>query len=144
MAIYNLRVEPDRGRSAVYRYEYTLRVNDFSWEKDSKYDDFLFGQNVNMPDFASEDPKLFWESCENYERANANTFRTIDFSLPTELADEENIELAARFAEELFGDKFVYSMAVHSKPSSAQSIQNIHCNIMFSERKIDGIERDSK
>ena len=144
MAIYNLRVEPDRGRSAVYRYEYTLRVNDFSWEKDSKYDDFLFGQNVNMPDFASEDPKLFWESCENYERANANTFRTIDFSLPTELSDEENIELAARFAEELFGDKFVYSMAVHSKPSSAQSIQNIHCHIMFSERKLDGIERDPK
>lgn len=144
MAIYNLRVEPDRGRSAVYRYEYTLRVNDFSWEKNSKYDDFLFGQNVNMPDFASEDPKLFWESCENYERANANTFRTIDFSLPTELSDEENIELAVRFAEELFGDKFVYSMAVHSKPSSAQSIQNIHCHIMFSERKLDGIERDPK
>ena len=131
MAIYNLRVEPDRGRSAVYRYEYTLRVNDFSWEKDSKYDDFLFGQNINMPDFASEDPKLFWESCENYERANANTFRTIDFSLPAELSDEENIELAARFAEELFGDKFVYSMAVHSKPSGVQSIQNIHCHIMF-------------
>ena len=144
MAIYNLRVEPDRGRSAVYRYEYTLRVNDFSWEKDSKYDDFLFGQNVNMPDFASEDPKLFWESCENYERANANTFRTIDFSLPTELSDEENIELVAKFAEELFGDKFVYSMAVHSKPSGVQSIQNIHCHIMFSERKLDGIERDSK
>lgn len=144
MAIYNLRVEPDRGRSAVYRYEYTLRVNDFSWEKDSKYDDFLFGQNVNMPDFASEDPRLFWESCENYERANANTFRTIDFSLPTELSNEENIELAARFAEELFGDKFVYSMAVHSKPSGVQSIQNIHCHIMFSERKLDGIERDPK
>ena len=144
MAIYNLRVEPDRGRSAVYRYEYTLRVNDFSWEKNSKYDDFLFGQNVNMPDFASEDPKLFWESCENYERANANTFRTIDFSLPTKLSDEENIELAAKFAEELFGDKFVYSMAVHSKPSGVQSIQNIHCHIMFSERKLDGIERDSK
>ena len=144
MAIYNLRVEPDRGRSAVYRYEYTLRVNDFSWEKDSKYDDFLFGQNVNMPAFASEDPKVFWESCENYERANANTFRTIDFSLPTELSDEENIELAARFAEELFDDKFVYSMAVHSKPSSVQSIQNIHCHIMFSERKLDGIERGPK
>lgn len=35
-------------------------------------------------------------------------------------------------------------MAVHSKPSSAQSIQNIHCHIMFSERKLDGIERDPK
>ena len=144
MAVYNLRAQDDRGRSAVYRYEYTLRINNFSWEKDSKYDDFLFGQNVNMPAFASEDPRVFWESCENYERANANTFRTIDFSLPAELSDEENIELAARFAEELFDDKFVYSMAVHSKPSSVQSIQNIHCHIMFSERKLDGIERGPK
>lgn len=144
MAIYNLRVEPDKGRSAVYRYEYTLRINNFSWENDSKYDDFLFGQNINMPDFASDDPKIFWEACENYERSNANTFRTIDFSLPAELSDEENIELASKFAEELFGDKFVYSMAIHSKPSSAKSIQNIHCHIMFSERKLDGIERGSK
>ena len=48
MAIYNLRAQDDRGRSAVYRYEYTLRVNNFSWEKDSKYDDFLFGQNINI------------------------------------------------------------------------------------------------
>lgn len=144
MAIYNLRAQDDRGRSAVYRYEYTLRVDQFSYEKDSKYNDFLFGQNINMPAFASEDPKLFWESCENYERANANTFRTIDFSLPAELSDEENIEIATRFTEEIFSDKFVYSMAVHSKPSSAQSIQNIHCHIMFSERKLDGIERDPK
>ena len=45
MAIYNLRVEPDRGRSAVYRYEYTLRVNDFSWEKDySDSDDFFLAK----------------------------------------------------------------------------------------------------
>ncbi len=144
MAIYNLRAQDDRGRSAVYRYEYTLRVDQFSYEKDSKYNDFLFGQNINMPAFASEDPKLFWESCENYERANANTFRTIDFSLPAELSDEENIEIATRFTEEIFSDKFVYSMAVHSKPSSAQSIQNIHCHIMFSERKLDGIERGPK
>lgn len=144
MAIYNLRAQDDRGRSAVCRYEYTLRVDQFSYEKDSKYNDFLFGQNINMPAFASEDPKLFWESCENYERANANTFRTIDFSLPAELSDEENIEIATRFTEEIFSDKFVYSMAVHSKPSSAQSIQNIHCHIMFSERKLDGIERGPK
>ena len=144
MAIYNLRAQDDRGRSAVCRYEYTLRVDQFSYEKDSKYNDFLFGQNINMPAFASENPKLFWESCENYERANANTFRTIDFSLPAELSDEENIEIATRFTEEIFSDKFVYSMAVHSKPSSDQSIQNIHCHIMFSERKLDGIERGPK
>ena len=141
MAIYNLRVEPARGRSAVYRYEYTLRLDNFSWEKNSKYDDFLYAENMNMPSFASDDSKKFWKACEEYERVNANTFRTIDFSLLTELSDEENIELATNFAKKLFGDKFVYSLAVHSKPSSKDNVTNIHCHIMFSERELDGIDR---
>lgn len=140
MAIYNLRVEPDRGRSAVYRYEYILRVNNFSWEKDKKYDDFLYAENINMPSFASN-PKYFWECCELYERKNSNTFRTIDFSLPAELSEEENIELATSFAKNLFKDKFVYSLAIHSKPSSIENINNIHCHIMFSERELDGTDR---
>lgn len=141
MSIYNLRVRPADGRSAVYRYEYTLRIDGFSWEKNSKYDDFLFSENMNMPLFASEDNKKFWEACEKYERLNANNFRTIDFSLLTELTDEENIELASNFAKELFKEKFVYSLAVHSKPSSKENVKNIHCHIMFSERELDGIER---
>lgn len=53
-----------------------------------------------MPDFTSENPKLFWESCENYERANTNTFHTIDSSLPIKLSDENNIELATKFVKE--------------------------------------------
>ncbi|WP_177162436.1 MobA/MobL family protein [uncultured Fusobacterium sp.] len=144
MAIYNLRVRPADGRSAVYRYSYILRIDDFSWEKNSKYDDFLFGENINMPSFASENNKYFWECCEEYERENANLFRSIDFSLLAELSDEENIDLATKFAEEIFGNKYVYSLAVHSKPSSKDDVTNIHCHIMFSERELDGIDRDEK
>lgn len=144
MAIYNLKVRPDDGRSAVYRYSYILRIDDFSWEKKSKYNDFLFGENINMPSFASENNKYFWECCEQYERGNGNLFRSIDFSLPTELSEEENIELASRFAKELFGEKYVYSLAIHSKESSKDNINNIHCHIMFSERELDGIIRDEK
>ena len=43
--------------------------------------------------FHKKDPRYFWECSEIYERINANLFRTIDFSLPSELTDEENIEL---------------------------------------------------
>lgn len=141
MAIYNLRVSPANGRSAVHRYNYTLRIDDFSWDKNEKYDDFLYSENMNMPSFAKEDPKNFWEACEELERSNANTFRTIDFSLPAELSDEENIELATNFAKEIFKNNYAYSLAIHSKKSSKDGVNNIHCHLMFSERELDGIER---
>lgn len=141
MAIYNLRVTPANGRSAVYRYNYTLRIDNFSWDKNEKYNDFLYAENMNMPSFAKEDPKEFWEACEELERSNANTFRTIDFSLPTELSDEENIELASNFAKEIFKNNYAYSLAIHSKKSNKDGVNNIHCHLMFSERELDGIER---
>ena len=54
-----------------------------------------------------------------------------------ELSDEENIELAQGLLKTNFLVTSLFClMAVHSKPSSAQSIQNIHCHIMFSERKL--------
>lgn len=145
MAIYNLKMEPDKDRSPLERYDYVLRLGKYSPENNKdKYDDFLYGENINMPSFAKENPREFWESCEGNERLNANHFRTIDFSLATELTDEENIELANNFSKELFGDKYVYSLAIHSKPSKDIDKRNIHCHIMFSERELDGIERDSE
>lgn len=142
MAIYNLKVEPDKNRSATLKYEYIMRDNGFSWKKDKeKYDDFLYGENINMPSFAQDDPKYFWECNELYESVNANHFRTIEFSLPHELSDKENIELATNYAKKLFGENYVYSLAVHSKPSEDPDKRNIHCHIMFYERELDGIER---
>ena len=142
MAIFNISVQPDNDRSPVERYDYVLRIGKYSPEKNKdKYDDFLYGENINMPSFSQDNPRYFWECSEIYERINANLFRTIDFSLPYELSDEENIELATKFAEELFGESYVYSLAVHSKPSEDPNKRNIHCHIMFCERELDGIER---
>ena len=142
MAIFNISVQPDNDRSPVERYDYVLRIGKYSPEKNKdKYDDFLYGENINMPSFSQDNPRYFWECSEIYERINANLFRTIDFSLPYEFSDEENIELVTKFAEELFGESYVYSLAVHSKPSEDPNKRNIHCHIMFCERELDGIER---
>lgn len=145
MAIFNISVQPDNNRSPVERYDYVLRIGKYSPEKNKdKYDDFLYGENINMPSFSQHDPRYFWECSEVYERINANLFRTIDFSLPYEFSDEENIELATKFAEKLFGENYVYSLAVHSKPSEDLNKRNIHCHIMFCERQLDGIEREEE
>lgn len=144
MAIYNLRVSPAKGRSAVNKFEYIGRVNNFSWEKIDKYDDFVYSENCNMPLFAKDNPIEFWKKCEEHERMNSNLFREIEFSLIHELSVEENIELATKFAQNIFNKDYVYSLAVHSKKSNNDDIENIHCHIMFSERKLDGIERNSE
>lgn len=142
MAIFNIDVQPAKNRSPIERYDYVLRIGKYSPENNKdKYDDFLYGENINMPSFSQDDPRYFWECSEVYERVNANLFRTVDFSLPYELTDEENIELATKFAEELFGENYVYSLAIHSKPSNDLEKRNIHCHIMFCERELDGIER---
>lgn len=142
MAIFNISIQPDKDRSPVERYDYVLRIGKYSPDNNKdKYDDIIYGENVNMPSFSQENPRYFWECDEVYEDVNANLFRTIDFSLPYELSDKENIELAKKFAKELFGESYVYSLAVHSKPSSDPDKRNIHCHIMFYERELDGIER---
>lgn len=142
MAIFNIDVQPAKNRSPIERYDYVLRIGKYSPENNKdKYDDFLYGENINMPSFSRDNPRYFWECSEVYERVNANLFRTVDFSLPYELTDEENIELATKFAEELFGESYVYSLAIHSKPSNDSEKRNIHCHIMFCERQLDGIER---
>ena len=142
MAIFNISVQPAKNRSPIERYDYVLRIGKYSPENNKdKYDDFLYGENINMPSFSQDNPRYFWECSEIYERVNANLFRTVDFSLPSELTDEENIELAIKFAEELFGESYVYSLAIHSKPSTDEDKRNIHCHIMFCERELDGIER---
>lgn len=109
-----------------------------------QYEDFFYLENVNLPNFSENNGEKFWKSVELFERKNANLFRTIVFSLPHKLSNEENTELARKFAKKLFGESYVYSLAVHSKPSEDQDRRNIYCQIMFCERKLDGIERRDK
>ena len=55
MAIFNISVQPDNDRSPVERYDYVLRIGKYSPEKNKdKYDDFLYGENINMPSFSQE------------------------------------------------------------------------------------------
>lgn len=143
MGIYNLRMSSAKNRSVIEKFSYIVREGKYSHSVNEKYEDFLYAEHINLPKFARDSAMRFWKHVESYERINANLFREIEFSIPHELNDEERIEVATEFAKKVFKDEYVYSLAIHNKKSSSnKEIDNVHCHIIFSERKLDGIERN--
>lgn len=123
-------------KSGLAKYNYNSRNGKYSYKED-----FLYSATYNLPEFCNGSAEKFWEAGDYYEGVDRTKYRKIEFSLPTELSDEENIELAEKYARELLGKNYVYSLAIHKKESSKFGVNNIHCHIIFSERKLDGIER---
>ncbi len=109
-----------------------------------KENEIMFA-NSKLPSWA-ENENVFWEAVETYERANGRGYREFRFSLPNELSIEENICLVNDFIKDTLKDKFYYTVAIHNKEVNdfEKVTQNIHCHLMFNERKIDGIERTAE
>ena len=55
-------------------------------------------ESDNMPEWAEENPRSYWEAADAHERANGRLFREVEFALPMELKEGEQIELAREFA----------------------------------------------
>ncbi|MHB8266707.1 MAG: MobA/MobL family protein, partial [Acidithiobacillus ferrivorans] len=53
----------------------------------------LYAESGHLPAWA-QTPAGYWDAADQYERANGTVYREIEFALPKELSDNENIELA--------------------------------------------------
>lgn len=95
----------------------------------------------NMPKWAEHDPNYFWKMADEHERKNGSTYREHVIALPRELSEEERHELVKDWIEKEIGDKHAYQYAIHNPPALDGGEQP-HAHIMFSERLIDGIDRD--
>ena len=93
-------------------------------------------ESGNMPEFARENPQLFWEAADAFERANGRAYTELQIALPRELNPEQRNELAREATRELLGDRFAYTMAVHT-PLAKDNIEQPHMHLMFSERVVD-------
>ncbi|OOF46697.1 hypothetical protein BKK51_01790 [Rodentibacter trehalosifermentans] len=139
MAIYHLnvrRVSKAKGQSALAKSNYINRDDKYS----SRFDDLKFSQSGNMPMFAQNNPSLFWESADIYERSNARVCTEIEFALPRELNLEQQQILVNEFIKQTIDNdkhKLPYSFAIHNDPEN----NNPHCHLIFSERHQDGIDR---
>lgn len=106
--------------------------------RDGKYKkkgDLIVSKTFNLP-AEFQDINDFYKTAKEQERANANIYREFEISLPKEYSNEKNKEILDSFLEAIFEKNFVYNYAIH-KPDD----KNIHAHVMFSERKLDGIQR---
>ena len=138
MAIYHLNVKTgsrDGGQSARARAQYIVReVKD-----DTDRDELVHSESGNMPEWAEDNPRAYWEAADAHERANGRLCREVEFALPRELNEAEQRTLARSFAAELTGqERLPYTMALRRRAG-----ENPYVHLMISERGRDGHDRDA-
>ena len=140
MAIGRLSVTVGTKGKASPHAQYIAREGKYA--KPSNHAEKLeYTGHGNMPKWAEHDPNYFWKMADEHERKNGSTYREHVIALPRELSEEERHELVKDWIEKEIGDKHAYQYAIHNPPALDGGEQP-HAHIMFSERTIDGIERD--
>jgi hypothetical protein len=95
----------------------------------------------NLPAWAEAEPNRFWHAADTYERANGTTYREMEIALPRELTPAQRLALVRGFVLQELGTRHAYQWAIHN-PKAADGHEQPHVHLMFSERRVDGIERD--
>ena len=134
MAIYRLNTSNGRVGSASPHANYIMGEREYKYKQNE-----IIYQAHHMPNDLT--PHEFWKLADDNEPVNGRTYREFKLTLPHEFPKEENIELLNEFIKKELGNDYYYSIIIHDKESSEKGINNVHAHLMFSERKIDGIER---
>ena len=139
MAIGRLNVRVGKKGKGLAHVNYILREDKYKphAEKLEKLEKVGHG---NMPEWAKNNPKLFWQLSDEFERENGSVYREHIIALPRELSEEQRLALVVEWIENEIGDKHPYSFAIHC-PLAADNKEQPHVHFMFSERTHDGIER---
>ncbi|MDO8465275.1 MAG: MobA/MobL family protein [Gallionella sp.] len=96
-----------------------------------------FAESGNMPAWA-DSPRTFWETADQLERANGTFYFNAELAIPVELSTLDQKRAVMReYKEKLIGEKHPYSLTMHDNEG------NPHCDLMWSTRTLDDIERSS-
>lgn len=141
MAIYHLNASTvSRGTaSAKSRYEYIKREGRYK----SDHAEVTYSQSGNMPKWAEENPRAYWDGADTYERGNGRLFKQLEFALPKELSQDQQKELVQEYVSKVTTTKdgpLPYSFAIHK----GHDRENPHCHLMISERVNDGYARSQE
>ncbi len=161
MAVYHLHASvgsKGSGKGAGGKARYLLREGPYATAREQvvegatvraveidKAVELVYAESGNMPVWAADNPVLFWDASDRYERANGSVFREVEISLPEELAPEDQIELAREFAWKISqtGDgPTPWTLAIHAQ--DPQHPNRRHAHILLSDKVMDGIDRPAE
>lgn len=140
MAIGHLSVKVGKVGKAAPHSAYIARTGEYAnrLSRGERLEATGYG---NMPAWAEHNPLHFWEAADQNERNNGSTYREFELSLPRELNPEQRRELVSDWIKQEIGGNYAYQFAIHN-PQAADGEEQPHAHLMFSERRLDGINRD--
>src|ERR1035438_8602130 len=141
MATYHCSVKhgsKGNGASSAAKADYICREGKYEDKPDLEHK-----ESGNMPEWAQDSPRAFWNVGDQCERANGRVYTEIEVALPREITPEQRRELVQNFIrEQLPGHP--YTVAIHIPKATLDGGDQPHAHIIFSERKLDGIERNAE
>ena len=140
VATYHCSVKVGGKGKAAHHASYIAREGKYSGYE--QYEDLEATGRGNMPAWAEHNPAHFWEAADQFERVNGATYREIEVALPRELTPDQRRELVEDFIGQELGDRHAYQWAIHCPAAAIEGGEQPHAHIMYSERTIDGIDRD--
>lgn len=140
MASYHLTAKIGAKGKAAAHAAYISREGKYSGRE--RYEDLEATGAGNMPKWAEHEPAHFWNAADEHERANGSAYREIEVALPRELTPDQRRELVEDFVRRELGDQHVYQWGIHNPKAALEKGEQPHAHIMYSERRLDGIERD--
>lgn len=140
MAIARLSVKVGSAGKASPHAAYITRAGRYA-RPSERGERLAATQAGNMPAWAQADPGCFWLAADEHERKSGTTYREMEIALPRELSTAQQIDLLREFVGQEIGDRHAYQWAIHV-PAAADGGEQPHAHLMFSERTLDGIERD--
>ena len=140
MASYHCTVKVGSKGKAAAHAAYISREGKYSGRE--RYEDLEATGYGNMPKWAEHNPAHFWNAADEYERTNGTAYREIEVALPRELNEEQRRELVTDFIQQQLGDRHAYQWGIHTPKAALEGGEQPHAHIMYSERALDGIERD--
>ena len=140
MAIARLSVKIGKAGKAAPHADYIAREGQYA-SRLGRGEALEAKEAGNMPAWAADHPGRFWHAADAFERANGTTYRELELALPRELEAADRATLVREFVKQELAERHPYQWAIH-RPKAADGQDQPHAHLMFSERRLDGIERD--
>lgn len=138
MASYHVCIKSGKKGKAANHAAYIAREDKHG--KGDKKLDLVAVEHGNLPEWANNDPAIFWKAADANERVNGAAYRELEVALPAELTYEQNIALVKELVKTEVGDK-PYHLAIHGPDAALGTCKQPHLHLMYSDRKPDGIDR---
>ncbi|MER2622517.1 MAG: MobA/MobL family protein [Accumulibacter sp.] len=140
MASYHCSVKVGGKGKASGHAAYIAREGHYA--ERAGYEDLEATGHGNLPAWAEGEPALFWAAADRYERANGASYREIEIALPRELNPAQRQALVLDFIRQEIGERHAHQWAIHNPGAALAGGEQPHAHLMYSERTVDGIERD--